>query len=245
MDIKIKLENDYSIDFTIKNERIVNTIKENNAFKGGQIILQIPKVDDVYRYKIEYNDCKVYKISGNKDEENFRNSKFDDKTTDKDNELKTIVLLLESPHEHEYDSNNMPKAPAQGTTGDNIEKYITSVIKELIDLDEKVFDECVYRLIISNPIQYQASLFMYHNKKLKDEYSTLRNQVWREIWKVNEIKKDFKDRMDLYKPSLIINACTYSLQKKVTDYLLSEKYSNIYTTYHPSYWNGFNIKKQK
>lgn len=244
MNIQIELENNETVNFDIKNNNIAKVIKNNVKPKSGKIILEISKVEDVYRYKIGYKDNKLSNIPINKDEEKFGNSKFNDNAVDQDNKIGTIVLLLESPHQFEYDKYNNPIAPAQGTTGDNIDKNIINVIAEIIVVHGSVLSEGDYRIIICNPIQYQTSLFMYHNQKLKDEYATLRNQVWRKLWENENVKEDFKKRMDLYKPCLIINACTYALQEKVTNYLINNKYSNIYTTYHPSYWNGFNIKKQ-
>ncbi|MBW4862959.1 MAG: hypothetical protein KZY55_06605 [Paeniclostridium sp.] len=114
-----------------------------------------------------------------------------------------------------------------------------------MNLQKNLLKKEKYRLIICNPIQYQTSLYMFHGMQLQDDYTTLRNQCWRKIWEEQSIKDDFKKRMDLYKPSLIINACTSSLQDYITKYLKSNNYSNIYTTYHPSYWNGFNISKVK
>ena len=50
--------------------------------------------------------------------------------------------------------------------------------------------------------------------------------------------------MDKYKPELIINACTSDLQDNVTKFLKTNNFKNIYTSYHPSYWKGFNITKE-
>ena len=45
---------------------------------------------------------------------------------------------------------------------------ILTVLRELKELEKDLFsnEENKYKLIISNPIHYQTSLYMYHNNKL-------------------------------------------------------------------------------
>lgn len=244
MNVEIKLENNVSIKLDVK-ESIEAEIKKNIKLKKGNIILNMPKIDDVYRYLIDCSGSKLSMKCVKKGKREFKESNYKDKSVEIDKKYKTIVLILESPHEHEYGSNKEPIAPAQGQTGKGIEKNILVVINEIMNLQKDLLEKEKYRLIICNPIQYQTSLYMYHGMKLQDDYKTLRNQCWREIWRQQSIKDDFQNRMDLYNPSLIINACTSSLQDYITNYLKSNNYSNIYTTYHPSYWNGFNISEVK
>lgn len=237
--IKLELENNTIIELDVKVE-IYEKIKK----KEGKDTLTMNKVEDVYRYFIDCKNGKLTKKSYVKGNKTYSNSKYKDKSINIDTKYKTIVLLLESPHKDEYDSANNPIAPAQGKTGENIEKYIISVLEDIKSRDKKLLKEEGYRLIVCNPIQYQTSLYMYHKQDLKDDYATLRNQCWRKMWQEDCIRDNFKERIKSYKPELIINACTSSLKDNVTKFLKEKGYNNIYTTYHPSYWNGFNIEKQ-
>lgn len=229
-----------------KNKIKVGLPIDESIFKeiGEKDILDINKVNDVHRYWINYEKGKLTKQFIDKKNTKFSKSKYADDIISENYEDKTIVLLLESPHKDEYDSCNNAIAPAQGKTGENIDKNIITLLRELESLNPGLFNEGRYRFIICNPIQYQTSLYMYHKHELEDDYRTLRNRCWKKIWRDENIQEDFKSRLDLYKPILIINACTSALQIKVTQYLKENNYNNIYTTYHPSYWNGFNIKEQ-
>jgi len=71
---------------------------------------------------------------------------------------------------------------------------ILTVLRELKELEKDLFsnEENKYKLIISNPIQYQTSLYMYHNNKLKGKYKTLRNRCWKKYGKKKRLKMNLK-----------------------------------------------------
>lgn len=112
-------------------------------------------------------------------------------------ENKRILLILESPHKHEFEIT--PPKPAQGPTGTNIVNSLPEVVK-LINLNN-IFNNGKYNLFILNSIQNQVSLGE------KPEF-------WRTIlfiatWFTGG-ENNFKKRLlSLYiDGSVIINCCT-------------------------------------
>lgn len=100
------------------------------------------KVPDVYRYKIENDSNLVVRRL------------YQDKDVREECDLPKIVLLLESPHRDEY-CNNRPCAPAMGTTGRNLDRYLVCVLSKI---EDEIVDGSM--VIISNPVQFQTSLHM-------------------------------------------------------------------------------------
>ena len=144
----------------------------------------------------------------------------------------SIVLLLESPHECEYEYIDKwivcfsrpftrPKAPASGRTGENIDRCLGTVLERIrekhisaarlnaVDAVELAAPE--RHIIISNPIQLQTSLHAIHGEPIKGSGKTLRNNVWKTLWDEEHIKECFLARLTAYSPCLIINACTGKL----------------------------------
>lgn len=214
--INLVLDNGCNLELDV-NKDIAEKIKELNNIKVEDITLNLSKVEDVYRYLVFSDKTRLYKKELERYMNIFKKSNYKDRSAEDDKEYKTIVLLLESPHSNEYDLNGYAIAPAQGETGRLIDINLLSMLKDLSELDRNLFlnETYKYKLIIANPIQYQTSLYMYNNNILKGEYKTLRNKCWRKTWEEKKIKDDFGERMKAYKPSLIINACTSDLQKKL------------------------------
>lgn len=180
-------------------------------------------------------------------------------------QLPIIVLLLESPHEKEYDTAFYSKAPAQGKSkgaaGGAIENYIEKVISIIIDKYLSKFGNSPlifgqkYRLVITNPVPHQCSLYHLYHTKLDDKHKlakVLRNQIWLNLWNLTifknnfgfkPLKKKFKNKITDYEPKLIINACTKgnidkydttNLQKIVTNFLTINTFYPIVECYHPA-----------
>jgi hypothetical protein len=84
---------------------------------------------------------------------------------------------------------------------------------------------------------------MLHGQALKGNYKKLRDYVWIELWKREEYKMDFSNRLDNYIPHVIINCCTKNLQPYI-DIFIMDKYSGSSTEYyrssHPINWNVSN-----
>lgn len=147
---------------------------------------------------------------------------------------RNIVLLLESPHKDEYEYNDdrigRRKAPASGSSGRNINRYLHNVLSH-INEDSIVPHSHV---IISNPVQFQASLHAIHRLSIKGWRKTLRDNVWRTLWDEPMIKQGFRHRLLTYRPSLIINACTASLKCLVSGELPNLPRCEVG---HPAYWH--------
>lgn len=232
-------------------------------------------VPDVWRYVIDmdkYGQIQVYEHDKTNcllknsfiEESQFKDVESD--VTWKDCPEKTIVLLLESPHKDEYTEFFAPKAPAQGSTGDNIGKEIANLLFLLLNKNEyKSYGCCKlknerYKLILANPVQYQTSLSILYDEKID---KIIRNSVWKSLWNYVNVKgkkviqEHFKNRIIKYKPCLIINSCTKDDKKNDTIYnflvdlyavrLMSKSHKLdempiIINTHHPSYWSGFGLK---
>jgi hypothetical protein len=162
----------------------------------------------------------------------------------------TAVIIIESPHKNEYfDGNNFaPIGPAQGCTGDNINKYLELIFNKYIskDLSSPPKHKC-FNVIITNPVQFQASLFQIHNRPLSyPGVASLRNKVWLKLFELE--CKEFERRMLLYKPSVIINACTSKFKKHINRFLDENKFAPASLLYeadrHPSFWSTKSILKK-
>ena len=178
-------------------------------------------------------------------------------------QVRNIVLLLESPHEEEYTNDEKvydiasPQVPARGATGRHIDQCLGTVLSGIRDRHIAAgFNEAELivpgrHIIISNPIQFQTSLHAIHEKSLQQDngkWARLRNYVWRTLWAEPHIQRCFRERLLTYRPSLIINACTGAWgcggndpKRLVNDFVhdLAEL-RNVprYETYHPALkWN--------
>lgn len=156
---------------------------------------------------------------------------------------RNIVLLLESPHRSEYRAIKIydrlvPIGPAQGgnskEAGGAIRENIDSAITHII-VNNNLSLNGDYNLIIINPIQFQASLGSIYEKGLK---RTLRNKVWKNIWKIKcnnkfIVQENFIYRLKYYDPDLIINACTRDLKNDIKT-LLETSHIESYPINHPA-----------
>ena len=237
---------------------VVNFFKNNN------------KVPDVSRYRIHNMSCCVrydyrYRICNNryiiprcdvsgKELERQLQPPESLQEPQRQERIRNIVLLLESPHEYEYEyiykwvacfarPFTRPKAPACGVTGDNIDRWLGTVLSRT----NTNLIEPGCHVIISNPIQFQTSLHAIHRQPLDGKWSTLRNNVWKTLWRADHITECFRARLTAYNPSLIINACTgdWGCQGKDpkgrVDCFVQRILPNVYRyeTYHPArHWKG-------
>ena len=143
---------------------------------------------------------------------------FRDVLTDPGDFAETVVVVLESPHAEEYVGGdvNCPIAPAQGITGCNIRRLLAHVLSADAIAEAGLQVANNSRVVIANPVQFQASLWCIHSGSLEVEgkkldWRTLRNAVWRALW--DHLKEtDFAARLSAYNPSLILNCCTKGLQ---------------------------------
>ncbi len=256
---KIKKETvaDFELDIDIDDkDEVYQKLIENNSDmiekeEDGSILIKDEfwqPVEDVWRYCIKNGKLIKFKKNSKK----FNSSTFQDKKIDLENKskIKTIVLILESPHQYEYKIINKiftPIAPAQGKTGINIKKDIINILMEIEKNTSFSLKNESYRLILSNPVPYQASLYHLHNTINSD----LKDKVWRKILNDKNIQGKFKDKLVAYNPDLIINACTSKLSCRIRTFCKKYKLKInnnkfIYTkTCHPSSWSDYGLTIQK
>lgn len=233
------------------------------------------RVPDVSRYRIAEGSCVRHN-----DRYSIRNDKYliphcdisrqllQDLLREQqilEQQIGNIVLILESPHKDEYQPGNIncPIAPANGDTGHNIDRYLATVLSRIDEMNEgQQLIAPSSHVVISNPIQFQTSLHAIHGKSLEDTWETLRNNVWWTLWNNSEghIKQCFRERLDTYNPSLIINACSGNFtpcryrtctrsqrpnlkdRKRNVTKFVREALRNVplYETYHPARDNWTN-----
>lgn len=166
------------------------------------------RVHDVFRYLITINAKGTVSMvpSGGKI------GKWGDRDASEPRKRPSIVLIIESPHRHEYDYDEgfKPKGPAQGPTGKKIHELLCEMLQRANVLDLPVGD---YDLLIVNPVQFQASLHRLHGKSLNGNsvVQGLRDRSWRAIYKLE--RQNFLKRMNRYRPYAVLMACTNELQE--------------------------------
>lgn len=236
LEIKLSIE-DYELDdVNLKMKSIIGKdikIKPDGMYSiPKELFSDDKKVSDVIRYKIEVkNETKT--ISRILIEECIDSNVDLDK---KYKGYKRIVIIVESPHKYEYSFDYKPIGPAQGKTGIMIEKNIDKILELFGTKDEK------YILIISNPVQFQASLGSFYPWGLHD---SIRNNLWTKLYEI--YKTDFESRLKRYKPDYILNATTDGRQKRI-DELIENLIAEKKNSKHPSCWdygkiNMYKIKK--
>ena len=221
--------------------------KEGNVVLVKNFFKEKNKVPDVSRYSIGAGGCCVrhnnrYHICNDK----YLIPHCDISEQDMQQQIPNIVLLLESPHKDEYQSGNIncPIAPANGTTGDNIDRCLGTVLLHIQNETGLIESGC--HVIISNPIQFQTSLYAAYKSEPPKEWRTLRDCVWRTLWNETHIRRCFQKRLEGYHPTMIINACTGDLKKKdslkslVNKFVLKKKKLNVplYAVAHPASWQN-------
>ena len=141
-----------------------------------------------------------------------------------------IVIILESPHKDEY--SKQITAPAMGTTGENINKYLLDILNKKIGNPQG--DKKEYDVILMNAIQYQTSL------GIDTEY--FRDRVWLTLWNKGVARDEFIRKLEDYKPDIIFNFCTNGSHKKDLIYILDKK-KNSNMTYQ--YIDSLNLNIER
>ena len=199
------------------------------------------RVPDVQRYRVcVVGDCIRVTPNAHREVAPERN-RYADLTADGQGSAKTVALVLESPHATEYcrgDRLGHPIAPAQGTTGARIDSHLEGILNA--EANEMVRDQLndKARVLLVEPIPFQTSLAAIHGEPLR-RVKALRDAVWKTLWDVCSLREDFRNRLQLYRPDIIVNCCTYSLKDTLTQFLQIEGYSDItFDADHPSSWTA-------
>lgn len=218
--------------------------KDSKTVSG--FFIQEHKVPNAYRYKLNRKIKYQYAISPLPNNHNESDIQKDD--------IPIILLLLESPHKSEYESDRKKKifnpiGPAKGKTNTGI-KVSSDIVVNLINEKIKRYklNKEEYKLIIYNPIPYQTSLDFLHNKGVGDvSYGYVRDKVWLGLWDNDEtFKKTLTTFIENNNSNieLIINACTVKLSEKVNLCINNSQYNkHLFSTNHPCSWSDFGINK--
>ena len=225
----------------------------NNAFGKNNI------VPDVDRYRIHRHINRTALCPHLQGKVAPCLNRYNDVEADASQEgEKTLVIVLESPDKNEYSCNciGQPIAPAQGVTGSNILGWLDDVLRSCSALCQELSTGT--RVILSNPVQFQASLGSVIRSKGRE---AIRDAVWKALWNYRydttpqdcggqtasgpfPIRDCFMNRLSRYSPNYIINACTSTgpmkAMKQDVNRFLKCYFHNVeglYEVSHPSSWH--------
>lgn len=139
-----------------------------------------------------------------------------------------IVVVLESPHTDEFNSNGTAKGPAQGKTGDRFDKYFEQLLKQ--SSISNIIGETPHMVVFVNSVQYQCSL---GKQPLKGKNRRECNENWRLCFK-SGCDGDLVNRLNALNPIAVINLCTVDLKKDVEQKVCNFK--NYTSGNHPASW---------
>jgi|GEM_PF-1538499 len=223
-----------------------NRFLERSKYNNQEIIVdkkyfsEKHKVPNVYRYTLTIKSNK-YTLKKNLSS-NLHNSMYKDLFIDDVEKNRSIVIVLESPHVKEYDNNFSVKGPAQGATGQKVYEYFSQVVKEILKKNQNslnINDGC-YKVILFNPIPFQTSLNYLHRQEINStDLKNLRDAVWKTLWyRENVFRCTMERTIQDLNPIIILNACTTSLKKEVSNVLEScEVKHKSFLIGHPSFWH--------
>lgn len=179
----------------------MNKVFENctNTFSVDACLDQVIGICEINNGSFKFKEKWIYradrKNNANKCKINNRNTNY-----------KNILVILESPHKDEYKDIEFI-APALGKTGMNLDNKFEFKIKEVIANHEELKQlNGEYNLILANAIQYPTSLGFSTSK--------FRDRIWLDLWIVNNFRQHLINRINDYRPSIIINLCTNGAHKE-------------------------------
>ena len=142
-----------------------------------------------------------------------------------------IVIVLESPHRHEY-INGVPVGPAQNTTGTLFKNKFDALISKSVVFN--TISTGYHDVIMLNSVQYQCSL----GHALKTNANKcLRDQIWNNCFQ-NGCSQDITDRISAIKPVCVINLCTKGfINLQLILHTQISQFANYTYGTHPSTWN--------
>jgi hypothetical protein len=187
----------------------------------SRLYLESKRVPDVVRYVLDLTSSTLAKsavplapLRGRANPINNDGYREDVRANEHISRLKRIVLILESPHMHEYTPNFTPIAPAQGTTGEGIRARMLPLLYQHQRLG---LPPDRYELLICNPVQFQASLYELHGQALdkNDPAQSVRDTTWRTLYYGMNERDGFLQRLDRYNAAAVIVACTADLKQEV------------------------------
>lgn len=134
-----------------------------------------------------------------------------------------IGIILESPHNDEFDRYGKALGPARGKTGINLEDYLIDKLEQFQINNNGKIPSGIYKIILINSIQYKCSLGF--------KTSVIRDRVWLNTW-LNGGANCFLKRILNYKPKVVINLCTMGNHSMDPLYCPNYKIENISIRYN-------------
>lgn len=118
-----------------------------------------------------------------------------------------VLFILESPHEDEVNHLLEPRYPAVGDTGARIHQHRERWARLLRQLPVSA-RSCRVSIILCEPLPHPASLRL----RLKGKVKRVRNDLFRKAMGIKAVEAWFLQRLEMYAPALVINACTGSIE---------------------------------
>ena len=149
-----------------------------------------------------------------------------------------IVILLESPHNEEYNAQLQiaKSGPACGNSGcvfnNNAIRVFNANINIIVNkLNPNPKEE--FDIYFVNAIQYQCSLGKTNFNR------NLRDHIFINLWSnpIYDFKNDLLERLQIISPDLIINACTQNLKNSCCNASqIASNFNYLDANYHISLW---------
>lgn len=124
-----------------------------------------------------------------------------------------MVVVLESPHVSEFgiSGQNFTTAPAWGKTGDRFNTQFIKLLNNHLATTFSKIKKIDYDIYFVNAIRYQTRL------GLCPIIPVLRDYIFKDMWINYGFDDDFKERISILKPEIVINAVTKNLKQLVND----------------------------
>jgi hypothetical protein len=237
----------FQIESTSKNHN-------NSAIKNEDQYIGIVRIDKERPSFVEWIVSPKY-LNGEKTAEKkqkLKEQRINDNNAIceqiKNNKFKTIVIILESPHQDEFLDDDFVGVAA-GKTGENLFQWFPEVLLNYVPsvVDEKTakakyhsakdIESCIYAVKIVNAIQYQCSLGA--------STESYRDDVFSKLWDNKFVRDGFIKRVKNANPDIIINCCTKGnykeskedneLRRRVQEVIDHEKFNAlVLRAAHPS-----------
>jgi hypothetical protein len=148
-----------------------------------------------------------------------------------------VALLLESAHKEEFDGQGGAAiGPLRNKqAGKSLEAHLPRLLREVEQLVDRTFEGEALNLV--NVVQYQTSLQSLMTEFEGPLQSGVRTPVWGQLFR-NGGAGNMLDRLDLYKPAVVLVAPTGEVRRAVNKAIGGHQNSWpwIDVDCHPSYW---------
>jgi hypothetical protein len=161
-----------------------------------------------------------------------------------------VVVVLESPHDDEYDYANGQFSPKEPLMDEGSQKRLRCHLVRLAlaaAREKNVALSDDVDIVLCNPIQFQTSLHRLirpeQNGNKGDLRQGIRNATWKGLWNYKNgssypFRNEFKKRLREFAPCLVINASTCVLRSHLRTFFEGMPALNVVeVTNHPSRWD--------